>query len=60
MQEFTEFSLKLMMEEVGFVNVKVFYVFWGIHPLNLEFSAYPKSAIGKQMAHFLYFSGEKA
>ncbi len=58
-QEFTDNSLKIMMEEVGFVNVEVFYIFWGIHILNKMFSAYPKGAIGKQMAHFLYFSGEK-
>lgn len=54
-QEFYEQQLRVLLEEIGFNNIKVMHSFFGIHPLNLTIAKYPKSAIGKGMCHYLIF-----
>jgi len=54
-QEFYAQQMVLMLKEVGFRNIEVEYCFFGIHPLNITLSKYPKSAIGRQLCHFLMF-----
>lgn len=52
-QEFYEQQLKVLLQESGFKNIEVVHCFFGIHPLNITISKYPKSAIGKEMCHYL-------
>lgn len=52
-QEFYEQQLKILLQEVGFKDISVAHCFFGIHPLNITISKYPKSGIGKGMCHYL-------
>lgn len=53
MQEFNEFQLKNMLEEIGFKEIEIKHCYFGIWPLRITFSLYPKSKIGKGMCHYL-------
>ena len=52
-QEFSEFQLKNLLEEVGFKNIEVRHCYFGIWPLRVTFSLYPKGNLGKGMCHYL-------
>jgi len=52
-QEFSEFQLKNLLEEVGFKNIEVRHCYFGIWPLRITFSLYPKGNLGKGMCHYL-------
>lgn len=54
-QEFYEQQLVVILQEVGFKKTTVKQCFFGIHPLNITISKYPKNAIGKGMCHYLMF-----
>jgi ubiquinone/menaquinone biosynthesis C-methylase UbiE len=54
-QEFYEQQLKVLVQECGFNNIEVSHCFFGIHPLNITISKYPKNRIGKEMCHYLLF-----
>lgn len=58
-QEFHEQQLKLMLEEVGFVNVAVIPLHFGPSMLNVSFSDYPQEGVGPTLAHFLLATGRK-
>ena len=52
-QEFSEFQLKNLLEEVGFKNIEVRHCYFGIWPLRITFSLYPKGKVGEGMCHYL-------
>jgi ubiquinone/menaquinone biosynthesis C-methylase UbiE len=52
-QEFNEFQLKNMLEEVGFKNIDIKNCYFVIWPLRITFSLYPKGKIGRGMCHYL-------
>jgi len=52
-QEFTEFQLKNLLEEVGFKEIEIKYCYFGIWPLKITFSMYPKNRLGKGLCHYL-------
>lgn len=58
-QEFHEQQLKLMLEEVGFVDVAVIPLYFGPSMLNVSFSDYPQEGAGRTLAHFLLATGRK-
>ena len=58
-QEFHEQQLKLNLEEVGFVDVKIIALYFGLSMLNISFSDYPEKGIGRTCAHFLLATGRK-
>ena len=58
-QEFHEQQLKLMLQEVGFVNVAVIPLYFGPSMLNVSFSDYPQEGVGPTLAHFLLATGRK-
>lgn len=58
-QEFYEQQLKVLLQESGFDNIEAAHSFFGIHPLNITISKYPKSAIGKSLCHYLLFKCQK-
>lgn len=58
-QEFYEQQMRILLKEVGFKDITVFYGFFGIHFLNLTFCSFPRSNLGKTMAHYLTFMAKK-
>jgi len=58
-QEFTEWTLIQMLKEVGFQNIKVTPVFFGIFPLNIKISLLPKTGIGRILCHCFTIIAEK-
>jgi ubiquinone/menaquinone biosynthesis C-methylase UbiE len=58
-QEFTQWQLTNLFEEVGFSNLNVRHCYFGFHLINLQFSAAPKSSIGQGLSHFLMLSCQK-
>lgn len=52
-QEFNEFQLKNLLEEIGLKEIEIKHCYFGIWPLKITFSLYPKSKIGKGMCHYL-------
>ncbi|MEI6532789.1 MAG: methyltransferase domain-containing protein [Candidatus Roizmanbacteria bacterium] len=57
--EFAEWHLKILMEEIGFKDIKMHYVFFGIPFKNIQFSAFPKYRIFQLLCHFLVVEGKK-
>ena len=58
-QEFHEYQLQILMEEAGFINVTIDYVFLGLVSPNIMIKDFPKGGFGKTFAHFLVGSGFK-
>lgn len=58
-QEFHEQQLKILLEEVGFKILIIKYCYFGIHPLRINISKFPKSDIGKRFCHYLLFVAQK-
>ena len=59
-QELHERQLQLMLEEVGFENVKIYPLYFGLTTvLNISLSNYPISGVGRTLAHFLLAIGHK-
>ena len=58
-QEFHEQQMKILLSEIGFKDISVLYVYFGILPLNLTFSSFPKSIFGKTMCQYLMFQATK-
>lgn len=58
-QEFHEQHLKLLLEEVGFSITKIWHCYFGIFPLKLQFSEYPKSQLGKSLCHYILVEAKK-
>ena len=52
-QEFNEFQLKNLLEEIGFKEIEIKHCYFGIWPLKITFSLYPNSKIGRVMCHYL-------
>jgi len=58
-QEFHEAQLLLLAKECGFKNIKVHHVFFGFSWLNICFSMFPLSQVGKTFCHYLLLTAEK-
>jgi 2-polyprenyl-3-methyl-5-hydroxy-6-metoxy-1,4-benzoquinol methylase len=58
-QEYADWSLRIILEEAGFYVVETVPSFFGIHFLNLKFSEYPQSSLGKTMSHYHNFLTQK-
>lgn len=58
-QEFTQWQLFNMLEEIGFRDIRIEHCCWGIHWLNLRFADSPKSKIGKTMCTYIMISARK-
>lgn len=58
-QEFHATQLKLLLEEVGFVDVTLHHVYFGLSMSNICFSLFPKGPVGKTFAHFIMAKGVK-
>jgi ubiquinone/menaquinone biosynthesis C-methylase UbiE len=58
-QEFHEQQLRLMLEEVGFVDVTIIALYFGLSMQNISFIDYPLKGIGRTFAHFLLATGRK-
>ncbi|MBF0555127.1 MAG: methyltransferase domain-containing protein [Nitrospirae bacterium] len=58
-QEFYDQQLLLLLKEVGFVNIEIKYIYFGMYFLNLNFNTYPSSDFGKKMCHFIMCKCEK-
>jgi len=52
-QEFSDFQLRNLLEEVGFKDIEIKHCYFGIWPLRITFNLYPKGNIGKGMCHYL-------
>ena len=57
--EFHERHLELLLRESGFSQVRVDSDFFGLHFLNLQFSAFPASAWGRLMSHYIVSLSQK-
>ena len=53
MQEFNEFQLKNLLEEVGFKDIEIKHCYFGIWFLRITFKLYPKGRLGKGLCHYL-------
>jgi 2-polyprenyl-3-methyl-5-hydroxy-6-metoxy-1,4-benzoquinol methylase len=53
-QEFQEYQLTILLKEIGFEVVSIKPVFFGIAPLNIAFSYFPKNKISRAFAHYLF------
>lgn len=51
-QEYADWSLRIILEEAGYEVIDSIPSFFGIHFLNLKFSEYPKGNFGKTMCHY--------
>ncbi len=58
-QEFYEQQLRLLFEEVGFKNIKIFHIYFGFFPLKITINKHPKNAIGKSLCHYLMLKCNK-
>lgn len=58
-QEFHERQLQLLMEEVGFVEVKIRYIYLGFNTFGVNLQDYPQSRFGKTFCHFLFATAKK-
>lgn len=58
-REFHEQQLRLNLEEVGFVDVRMIALYFGLSMLNISFSDYPEKGIAMTFAHFLLATGRK-
>ena len=52
-QEFHEHQLTFLLKEIGFEVVSLKPVFFGIAPLNIAFSYFPKNKISRTFSHYL-------
>ncbi len=52
-QEFSDYQLSNLLEEVGFKDIEIKHCYFGIWPLRITFSLFPKNQIGKGMCHYL-------
>lgn len=59
-QEFQEYQLTILLKEVGFEVDSIKPVFFGIAPLNITFSYFPKNKISRAFAHYLLIVCSKA
>lgn len=58
-QEFHTAQLQLLLEEVGFTNVTVRHVYFGLSMTNICISLFPERRVGQTFAHFLMARGVK-
>ena len=58
-QEFNEWNLRNLVEEVGLTVLNIDYCFWGFHPFNIRFSSMPENNIGKTMCHHINVFSQK-
>lgn len=58
-QEFHEQQLNLMLQEIGFKDIKIYHLYFGLSVSNIVISRYPKSNFGKLLCHFLVFHAHK-
>jgi len=58
-QEFTEWNIRSMLEEIGFEKIELKRCFFGLNIFNIEFRKYPEKGIGRLMAHYLTFFAQK-
>lgn len=58
-QEFNEWHLKNIFEEIGYQNILLEYCYFGILRLGIIFCRFPKSRIGRTMCHFLMLHAKK-
>jgi len=58
-QEFNEYQIKTMLEEVGFKIVSLKHCFFGVSFLNINFCDFPKSKIGKSLCQYLFVVAQK-
>lgn len=53
-QEFNEYQLRTMVEEVGFKIISIRHCFFGISFLNINFRDFPTSSTGKNLCQYLF------
>lgn len=58
-QEFHAAQLELLLKETGFTHIEIIPLFFGIQPLNIEFSRGPSSLFGQTLCQFLIGVGWK-
>ena len=58
-QEFTQWNITSMLEEIGFEQIELTCCFFGFNIFNIQFKKYPKKGLGKLMAHYLTFCAKK-
>jgi 2-polyprenyl-3-methyl-5-hydroxy-6-metoxy-1,4-benzoquinol methylase len=58
-QEFASWTLVLLLEEAGFVDVKVVPCYFGFPPLGIRLSGEPRTAVGQGLAHNLLVYGRR-
>lgn len=51
--EYYEQQLKMLLSGIGFYNIKFVHCYFGTPLINIFYSKYPKSNLGKSMCHFL-------
>jgi ubiquinone/menaquinone biosynthesis C-methylase UbiE len=54
-QEFTEWNIAGMLEEIGFEQIERKCCFFGLNIFNIQFRKYSQKGLGKLMAHYLTF-----
>lgn len=58
-QEFHEEQLVMMLEEVGFIDIVIHALYFGLSMLNRSFCDYPEKGTGRTFAHFLLATATK-
>ena len=58
-QEFNEWNLRSLVEEVGLTVLNIDYCFWGFHPFNIRFSSMPGNNLGKTMCYHINVFSQK-
>ncbi len=58
-QEFHQYQLRLMLEEIGFNVVSFRYCFFGISFLMLRFSHFPTGRLGENLCQYLFCVARK-
>ena len=58
-QEFTQWNITSMLEEIGFEQIELKCCFFGFNIFNIQFKKYPKKGLGRLMAHCLTFYAKK-
>lgn len=58
-QELHERQLQLMMEEIGFENVLIRPLYFGLSMLNVSIINYPTRGLSRVFSHFILAIGHK-
>jgi len=58
-QEFHSAQLKILLEEVGFIDITLHHIYFGLSSSGICFSIFPMGNFGKTFAHFIMAKGIK-